>query len=405
MQIVNNSRAGQIKWGLVAAMGLLSLPALASAAPTYSLGQNGVFGLEEAWHWSTPSTINSADDSYAVRFSALNNQTVDSVRLRLDGGTGASTWRIGIQADNGSGSPSGTFLSSAVHTNANAISWNPLSIGGSVAMNAGSVYHVVVQPENFAGNLNVFSSSSDRSIRPYDRATDTQMNLLRNLNGGGWSDSLGVDPYFVLFNGGAALAGPGQPYVNTASTNQYTRGANGQAWGQFFAITDKEVPLGAQVQMSQIHFGVHSVSGSPDDNLLIRLRQTDGTILATAQLTPADAATGNFFDLNFDVTATLTQGVNYLMTTEFGGDGGTIDQRYNLYTKNVYSTADADATWGGQVFEPVYKSIGGSWTAWEDPGLWDRDIPFTLTGTVVPEPAAGMLLVGSLAMLARRRAH
>jgi hypothetical protein len=229
------------------------------------------------------------------------------------------------------------------------------------------------------------------------------MHAVRKTAAGGpaWVN-IGVDPHFYFANAGAVIGGPGQPLTNWTYSAIYTQGdgsAHG-ANGEYFVIQDTEVPVGTELIVRDIT--LRSFAVSTTQNLLVRIRETDGTILGTAVMTPALAFTT--FDsetITFDNPVHLFQGTPYLVTTEFAGPSVS-GEHYLLQAAHTPAGAGA-AGWGGttNMYAIMSTDDWATWSAFAP----DYDLMFSFTA-LVPEPGSTMALVGLAGVaLVRRRAR
>ena len=379
-----------------------ALPA-ASGAPTYQVGQTGTFGLPVSDGWGyggVTQYINSSDDKFSQRFTAQENLTVDAAWQFYADVAGSPTARIGIQGDDGTGNPTGTFLGAP----SAAFAPNGIQSQSFAAVNlvAGQVYHLVTEPVAVAPGeqFDVRSSAGFVPHRPFDRATDAMFKTVINPDNSGWS-AANSNPWFALSNGGSVVEGPGQTY-HFASPYPLTQGDGGAAGGQRFRITDKEIPDGQSIKVTSVNFAATTINVTdPSHTLLLRFRDAanPSTVLGTAVMTPAQAS-GTFQDFALDQPVILEEGVAYLFTTEFGVAGTTADQYYSPY---MYQATFGETGWGGATFGVMVSSAGGNnWSTFAA-SFTQFDLAFSFQGLVLPEPGSAVviaMLVGS--MLARR---
>lgn len=364
--------------------------------PHYTNSQMGVFGSGENFGYGSPvMTLNSTNDSMSARFTVYENVTVDRAWMRLINVDAGTDIRIGIMADDGTGKPSGTYLSSATLSFGAAFSAITNATFSGVALTSGNVYHVVTRvPTLPSGQDFRIYGGANQGIRPYDRAADTNMLVLTSNEGGAWANT-SFEPYFVLGDGANLVAGPGQPVHDLANSTFLTRGGTGSGYGERFVISDKEIAPGQSVAFSQIQLIANAVGG-PTDELIVRVRETNGTILASGVLAAA-AATGTVFQtIALDAQVELAQGAPYLVTTEFGGAGGTLTQYYYLYGWRASAGPGFGAAgWGGtNINYPIISASGNNWSSYSvySVGI-HNDLAFTFQGIVVPEPSTMLLLV------------
>jgi hypothetical protein len=402
-----------IIWNIRAVFALASLTGplwMASAEaqiPHYTNGMTGTFGSAGTWSDDAVGmTLSAVTHQYSARFTAYENVMTDRAWQRFAGIDAGTSIEVGIMADNGSGNPSGLYLSSGTLSFGAAGTFvTNVTFGSAVTLTNGMVYHVVTRVTAIPGgqNFNIHSGGSE-SIRPYDRAVDTNMqHVLRSADSGGsWTPVL-RNPYFALANGSQIVAAPGQPVDDTAGNQFTTTGGTGTAAGEQFTIFDKEIPSGLWVAVKDINIAVSS-GGSPTADLLLRFRTTDGTILGTATL-PAALADGTLRTLPLDQQIELQQGVPYLLTSEFGGSS-TSSQFFRF--SGVTQTGGpgfGPAGWGGTNFAFAVRSgSANNWSTYTfDTSRPNTDIAFSFQGIVVPEPSALALLAVAGLVFARDR--
>src|ERR1041384_6816633 len=169
--------------------------------PHYTNGMTGTFGSAGNWNDDAVGmTLNSTDDEYSARFTALENVTVDRAWQRLVNIDAGTTLQVGIMGDDGSGNPNGTYLASGTlnFTGAGSFTTN-VNFSSTALLTSGSVYHLVTKVPTIAGGQNFnINSGGGELIRTYDRAVDTNMqHVIRRADGGAWLAVL-RNPYFVL---------------------------------------------------------------------------------------------------------------------------------------------------------------------------------------------------------------
>ncbi len=119
----------------------LGLPsALAQEDPTYQ--PEYLPGNSFLYTSAGSRNLNSGTGAY-VRFTATEETSATSLHLYFNA-TVATSVTFGLQADNGSGAPSGVFLGSG--TVSPVEGWNSITLDSPLALTAGQVYHVVALP-------------------------------------------------------------------------------------------------------------------------------------------------------------------------------------------------------------------------------------------------------------------
>jgi len=407
----------QLRNGLLAAA-LLGVMVASVQGQHYTNGQVGTFGNLERWTSGSNVNFDNLADELSVRFTAMESITVDRVfqNFGFVDGSATAQVRVGIMADNGSGDPSGTYLTSATFT---PVDGGQHATFGSVTLSPNTVYHLVYQivsldTDNF---ITISSSTFNNDIRPYDRALDTNMNTLARNNGGAWTVR-NLDPFFFFSNGAdtAHVAGPGQPYVNANNLNgTISLGNGGNKFGQAFTITDKEIPAGLWVAFNKFKLTTLANAGAlaANQTLIVHIRDTNNTILATATI-PASQATGTEQEYTLNQQIELQQGVRYVMTTEFASFGTTAESFHLFNNSTVIAPltgSEAATGWGGTNMSYVVRNSATGGNVWtlsdlnpEVNGATERyEILFGFQGIVVPEPTTTALALAAAALLARRR--
>jgi hypothetical protein len=363
-------------------------------APTYRFGETGVFGTSETFNFnSIGQTFSTLARRSSARFRAYETAAVDRVMQRLIGVDANTTVQIGIMSDNGYGEPSGVFLACT------AANYRP-AVGDSYAWAVFTqavtliplrVYHIVTQATALGASESfmVYCSGGNETIRPFDRATDTLMKLMVSADAGtNWTVQT-RNPFFTLANGDSVVGGPGNAQQGTHVTALQTRGGTGQALGQAFTISTREVPAEARVRLGAATFQVRNVGATHD--LIIRLRQDDGVVLGAITVPAAGIAgimTTYTWPFDGGAQVTLSPGRRYFFTTEFGAGSGSSE--YYYFTSSVGGTATKANTWGGTAAcVPVISVSSGSWSSfnWTAPALYpsrsEYDLWFRIFGDVI----------------------
>lgn len=379
----------------------------ATAEPVFGHGDMGTFGLHESWDYNAvvagTSFMNEVGDQFAQRFTVLETVTVDRVWQRVVGAD--ATFTVGIMADDGAGFPTGSYLLSddlsgpatATHVNPGSVNALESVFSGSVTLTPG-VYHVVSTVDALpAGETFEFRGSNASNIRNYDRALDPNLATLTKDAAGSWIVR-SPDPFLGIGDSNGPNPAIAQQVYNTVQGSSVATSPT-TARGQRFTITEGEVPAGAVILVDRLEMGFNR-NGIFDDPLLVRLRRSDGTILATMRVDNADAD-GSFLTLHFDPVF-IVQGEEYLITTEFGGSGGAAGQSYRLSSLSTGIPNGGRAGWGGLTFASIVQSSNG-WATWTD-AIPAQDLRFALFGQVfVPEPSSAIVFGSAIAWLVVRR--
>lgn len=366
--------------------------------PVYTRGQTAAVGLWKTWNFnSVGHTLNSLDDLYSARFSVYDDLVVDRALQRYIGVDAGTRLRVGLQADDGAGRPSGTYLASAVlePPDGDSQSWFTF---GAVLLTAGAAYHLVTQPEALGQgeSFMIYCSSGAHDTRLYDGARDPMMNVVRKSNGGAWA-ALANDPYFILGNAAHAngAGGPGQPYGG-AIFYLDTLGGSTASSGMRFTVSDREIPAGAWVLATQAVLRASKTAGCTNDLVLRVLddRQAERgrIVMPNAEADGVDHAYG------FAAPFALYQGRPYVIAPEFSGtrpSSPTVGFRLPAcYPFSGGSVALGEASWGGtNDCVPVQSGVGGSWATHTVSGARQFDMVFKLQGIVLGGRSDGAVLL------------
>lgn len=214
--------------------------------------------------------IDSSSKKTSIRFTAQggDNLTVDNIRVFLHNEAGTSpAYNYGIQADDGSGYPDGTWIDNLIYT-ATSTGWQVINLPNDPTLTANNVYHIVVQPSGTPDSENHIAlrrlSMHSKTI-PYDMRTDGNQNVLF-YDGTSWTVQ-DKDPIYVCDYTNATYRG--QPY----DTQQATAFWSNIYSGENFSISENKL---------LIKIGLYvCYSITPDDNIYwVVFNITDDTLVA-----------------------------------------------------------------------------------------------------------------------------
>lgn len=370
---------------------------MALLVATSSFAETIKLGLPE-WGWGSQyfTTMDDVNDVRSTRFTAYEDVTVDRVLQYLYSIDSTNTsLRIGIQSDSG-GEPSGTWLNSAVFDPAEGSSFD-FAVFGSVSLTNGYVYHVVTEfdtlgsPESFR----LYNSSFNYDTRPYDRQIDASMQILDSIDGGSSWRERPYDPFFVFANGDhtAIVQGPGNPYQSWRQSTFVTRGGTGGAMGTRWQFASYEAGGYESVTVTNININVKAGLGAqtPTNSLIIRVCESDGTILASTTVATNQISEWKSYELDSQIT--LSADTPYLITTEFGGNGGTRAEYYLIYAIYAYNHDLFGAQAGyGSTNSVVPIRSNDRWANWAKSNE-DWEIPFWFDAEPIEPPPPGTLIL------------
>jgi PGF-pre-PGF domain-containing protein len=199
--------------------------------------------------------MTNAGDNTSIRFTAQETKTVANVRVYVKlKSLGTATYVAGIQADNGSGYPTGIWLGSGAMVSVLA-GWRNAVLTPNVSLTAGQVYHIVVNKSAGTSNVTLGGLNTLTGIIPYDGRIDENANTLF-YDGTSWTEN-NCDPIYVLdYTDGTYR---GQPYYDSVG---YTFDST-EAEGERFTMGENKL-------LTKVGFWMKKI-GSPPDNLYIIL--------------------------------------------------------------------------------------------------------------------------------------
>lgn len=310
------------------------------------------------------------------RFTAKETKSgINKVAVYLHQITDPPTYRIGIQADDGSGDPTGIYLGSGTWTPISS-GWNEVSISPSVSLTKGSIYHVVVQYES--GSIAASNSVTLRGSKPRmdwqprnaDKNDvnyqDRNLRLRFSPDGISWFDEFYNTPMFVYFVSGSVVGG--QPFYQDSSYAVFGNTRAGELLTTIKGTT-----------LSKITFRARKV-GSPADDLYWEIRDSGNNVLGSGTLITATIASTTFSNITADVSPTI----------EILGDVYRID----VYSPNSANASNCfeldllinlgfnDETYGGDTnVVTISTDAGSSWTQ-----QLTNDATFLLIGPFLAGP-------------------
>ncbi|MFA6410428.1 MAG: hypothetical protein WCW26_02515 [Candidatus Buchananbacteria bacterium] len=250
--------------------------------------------------------IDDSNKKVSLRFTARQSKLVNQIRVYQASTSGLGTFRVGLQADNGSGQPSGTYLASGTYLNI-LNGWQSVTISPNIALVKDKIYHIVISRQSGSTKAYRFSLPQN-NFWTYDNLADPNLNVLWTTNGGTTWSVLAKTPIFVLrytdntFNG--------MPCHNfITDNNSYSRIYGNRQRGQSFIYS------GDDLEVSGASFYVRKRSASaPEDDLYVSLYSlSDNLELASSTLATASQITDSYSwqTANFAKTKILTNGKEY----------------------------------------------------------------------------------------------
>ncbi|MFH1220024.1 MAG: hypothetical protein V1694_06180 [Candidatus Eisenbacteria bacterium] len=291
--------------------------------------------------------LDTASKKSSLRFTAQASKTVTSFRVYIHANTsGSKTYRFGIQENSG-GTPSGTWLS-YTDLNTNTTGWVTVNLATGIALVAGRVYHIVVEPVGVpTRTITLRASSPLNRMIIYDQTRDPSSNTLF-YDGAAWTVQDYQPIYFLRYSDSTY---EGNPCSTPGSASIY----GNYAQAERFTVTGPGRTI--------IQVGVYlSRNGSPPGNCdFVFYNVTDGAAVASGTIATPSNITPSYAWYTCDLPAptTLVSGKQYrfyLKTT-----GGSASNCYVWCMSYNASAADYNSrNYDGQNSISERSSNGGA---------------------------------------------
>lgn len=340
---------------------------------------------------SGSTTISPSGGAY-IRFTATETTLATSVHLNLNGsGLTATSMTFGLQADNGSGLPSGTFLASGTVTPASG--WNSVTFTGYQLV-AGQVYHVVALPAT-GGNalLRHLTGPPPLTFQTYGVKDTSYMRGVTNVSGvptGTPSNTVAM-----VYAVGTTSHGIGLAYQATASNNITAT----VPLAQRFKFTPSESD-----QTVLESFTLRLTTGAANlKDIRVNLLSDDNIVLATttllaSSLTPSGTSE---YTISFDDGVILTEDSFYKLSL-FSEEA----------TSGVNWVVNRSSSTNAAINSATFQGTDGyaftfSNTNFTTPQgfVFGDDYVFSYTTSAIPEPGAGitaLIGMGVIGLLRRK---
>jgi prepilin-type N-terminal cleavage/methylation domain-containing protein len=338
------------------------------------------YATEEGSYWGNEfivdqfvesETIDNSNKKLSFRFTASENKTVNQIRLFQSTMSGASV-RVGIQADDGNGFPSGTYLGSRVDSSIANNAWRAFSITPNVNLMAGQIYHIVIQ-QQAAGAIskNYRAILPHHNFTPYASLSDNRLNILSSDDGGSTWIEQNQTPIFILSHTDSTYKGIG--YHVTLSNNANWSLVYGNRWRAQTFVYQGDEPL--DVYGAAVYVRRTNPEQPADDLYVVLYDNTNNVEVASTTAIYASDVTDNFSwkTVNFPKSALLQSGNTYSL--RISSPGATTQSAYDFLlmqnTNNeIYNNVNFQST-GGMFLRS--NNAGGSWSS-----AGYLDMPFRL---------------------------
>ena len=296
--------------------------------------------------------LNTADKATAFRFTPWSSIDVTQVSVGFSSVLNSPTYRVGIRADN-SGKPSVDWLTSETVIPA-TIGWKHVTVP-KYTLEVGTTYWIVASYESGTVGASNYSevwlnTTVGNSKYPFD---GEEGNLAQSLTSNGGSD------WTLLSNPGANFL------LNQMFGNPITNYASGRIYGD--RLVGEYFQLRNTLTINTLGMYVLK-EGTPDNDLLYEIRDTDENVLRSGTLAIEANATTSFqkFEATLSSPITFALGKGYRIIVRM--TGGNSSNYYDVYADNALEEMMSYATYGGTVYAQfcVSTDAGGSWATASD---------------------------------------
>ncbi len=355
-----------------------SLCGSAVAAVEYTQG-NGFY-----YSGANSATVTTTTGQYAS-FTATQTTTATSLSINLNATDTTLTW--GLQLDDGTGRPNGTFIAGAFGTTVVAGGWNTLNFP-AVTLTEGQIYHVVLNSVATGANTaywRLLNGATAPGTQPYGVVDPHFGRGSIKATGPDAPVTTGAVVYHIGTQGGGGI---GQPYTSITSTNTISNPA------QQFIFRAGET--GTTLETITLRLTIAATRPSVD--VTVALLDGSHSVLETVTLSRDDLilGSGNNYTLSLSGTTQLVDGGTYSLAV-YGGSGSTVKWNMMQTSDEAYASSTFQGT-GGYAFTYEDSTL-------TDIGTIDLRSDYIFTYTTIPEPGAvvlGLLGAGAL-ILGRQR--
>jgi len=265
---------------------------------------------------NTPN-LDNANKKISYRFTAQDSKEVEAVRVYINWAHPQKSpeYKYGLQADDGNGSPTGTWLGENEKGygkfQTNDTGWHEIELEKEVEITEGEVYHLVIEyykrQINPAKYINLRALYPLNKIVPYDGSDDENLMIRWTEDGGlSWAD-INKTPVFMLIY---------EEENPEAAGNPYHEAFDGSIWGDHYKgenftyskATEFISRVGAYVYLKK------NVPNQPQDDLYIVIEDltTGETIVDQLFVARNDVSTDyQLKEANFDPPLTMIEGHQY----------------------------------------------------------------------------------------------
>lgn len=263
--------------------------------------------------WGNKFLINALDSSInldstakkeSFRFTAQQTKSVSALKIYVNSLFSSPTYRFGLQADDGNGNPSGTYLGYGDLKPFSA-GWQTINLNPNISFIKGQTYHLVVswQSDTIDSShyINLRASSPLNNLIPYDQIFDPQANVLLSDNNGSSWQIMSLQPIYHLTYSDNTYEG--NPFDSVNSATLYEN----YFYGQYLTFSE-------EIKFSEVSFYIRKIGNQPADNLNLTITNlTDNIQILSATLARKQDVGDSYtwFTYNFPQEITFAKNKNY----------------------------------------------------------------------------------------------
>lgn len=356
---------------------LFVFPNIAWAAPVY------IMGNKTAGKFSSDFTFDTSEKQQAFGFTQQGNKTLDKVWVYQRAVGVSPVYRIGIQADDGSGKPNNSYLSNVTFTASGTGSYVTITLT-PVALTDSQKYYVVMSVDSGSldvSNRGTFWAYDFSGTIPLTQQADSNFHSQNKTSTATAWYGTPDQGLFVLEYQDASRYGNPCFTSAVAVHNNATSGntTDDRMAGEAFLVT-------FTAQVNAVSAALYT-TGAPTDNLYYRLYNLSDSVTVTSGTiaVPSIGAALTWVQAPLGADYTLESGKNYFLY--FYTDGGDASNYYVCAASGSFSM-HADMTYAGVAsYERTTNDGGQNWNVLTSTDIgfgFYYDTPPTHTPTITP---------------------
>lgn len=295
--------------------------------------------------------MDAIGEKSSLRFTVQSSKTLSAFRVYVNTNeSGSKTYRYGLQANAG-GNPSGTWLGYRDLTISGGSGWLTVTLSTGIGLNAGQVYHIVVQPvDNPIKAVALRATSPLNRMIVYDQAPDAMSNTLF-YNGSSWTVQDYQPVYLLDYSD------------NTREGSPCSAASYGSIYG---AVWESERFNITGIDRTVVNVSVYlrREGSPPNDCEFVLYNNTDSATVAAGTIALASQVTTTYAWYTYVLPAPVTLASSKQYRLYLKTAGGNSTNRYQWCMPYNYDAAAYNlCNYGGQNSSNETSGDGGlTWT-------------------------------------------